>query len=90
MGLEITFLDYSKMHIHPDDAQIVLSDLKSQIRSRPDPLDRVEHWEAYEVMKDVYVNAPHLEAHIYSFDKQQRILMSRMTYEEKRDLGWTA
>ena len=89
MGIEITYLDYTKESVGPDEAQEVIMELKQQIRNRPDPLDRSEHWEGYEVMTDVYVNAPHLEAHIYSFDKERRILMSRMSQDEKRDLGWT-
>lgn len=89
LGVEITFLDYTKMSVPPDEAQTVIADLKAQIRSRKDPLDRSEHWEGYEVMKGCYVNASHLEGHIYSFDKEKRILMSRMSSDEKRDLGWT-
>lgn len=88
MGIKITFHSCISTLIPFEEAQEVLMDIKNQIRERKDPLDRSEHWEGYEIVKGAYENAPHLDAHVYSFDKERRVLMSRMNTEEKRDLGW--
>jgi len=88
MGIEILHKDYSRTWISSNDSAYVLSRLKDQIRNRPDPLDRSEHWEGYSVQVGVFKNAPTLEGHIYSFDREMRVLLSRMTTDERVGLGW--
>jgi hypothetical protein len=89
MGTEITYHSFTRELIPSAEAHEVVDDLKDQIRSRPDPLDRSEPWEGYEVVRGAFENAPHLDAFVYSFAKQMRILASRMTLDEKKELGWT-
>lgn len=87
MGIEIQFLDYTRAHFHGSKAQAVINDLKTQIRSRSEWVDRSELWEAYEPAQSIYTNAPHLDGRVYSFDKQMAILRSRMTRQEKEELN---
>jgi hypothetical protein len=86
-GIEITFLDYSKVKYSGEEATYIIQDLKSQIRARPEWTRRVEPWEAMEREVGIYENAPHLEGRVYSFEKEMRILRSRMTRKEKEEFG---
>lgn len=84
MGIEIQFLDYSKIQISSEEAPLVLKDLKDQIRARKDWTDRSEHWEGYELIEGI---PPELDSRAYSFNKEIAILKSRMTRKEREALN---
>lgn len=86
LGLEITFNDYTKLHLPPSEAQAVLADLKDQLRAKKDPEERSAHWEGYNYESGVYENAPHLVVPVYSFRKEMAIRKSRLTREEREAL----
>ena len=85
MGVEIILNNFKKIHLPSDEGQRVIQDLKEQIRNRKDPLDRAEHWEAITWETNVYEKYPDKPGRVYSYDRQWKLLWSRMTDEERSE-----